>query len=358
MVEAVVILIDLHLMLAEEISVRHHPTLLLGRDLPGKKLVLPSPIPPAIVGAMKFLSWAPLVLAGLALSGCVRMTSLSEVTPQGAVDRKITVKLTDAGMGNEKLTPQGLITFTTPGLWTLSTRTEKQDQILEASRRLPSGAEHGVDFVMNDGGKGKAQCQVKVIKRDDGLVEYTETWTWTGPKGTALSEQLNKDARQAFGARMKEAGYTEEEVDKVMVRVGKSIFRAVLGPAEPLLPTLVMDTGLAMRKLRVAMADDMEAALGEIKPSLPAPQRRELTVAILKDLTSQLENSRTAGPSEAQGGESASGQLVGLELAVAFPGTLVESNGVADPIDGRVYWNMYLEACEIEPVVLRAVFRP
>lgn len=286
------------------------------------------------------------------------MTSLSEVSPQGAVDRKVTVRMAEMGMSQEKPDPAKMISFSTPGLWKIEARTEKQEQVLEATRRLPAAGDNGADFVMNDGGTGKARCEVKVVKRDDGLLEYTETWTWMGPKGTALSEQLNKDSAKAFGARLSAAGFTEAETKQTIERLGKRIFRAVMGPAEPLLPTLVMDTGLAMRKLRIQMAGEMEAAIGEIKPEMAAADKRTLTVAILADLTKELENSRSAGPSESAPGESNSGQLVGLELAVAGPGQVVETNGIADPIDGRVYWNMYLEACEHEPVVLRAVFRP
>jgi uncharacterized protein YndB with AHSA1/START domain len=286
------------------------------------------------------------------------MSSLSEVSTQGAVARKVTVRMTEMGMTQEKAEPAKMITFTTPGLWKIETRKEKEEQVLEATRSLPSAGENGSDFQLSDGGTGKARCEVKVVKRDDGLLEYTETWTWLGPKGTALSEQLNKDSSKVFAAKLSAAGFTEAETKQTIERLGKKIFRVVMGPSEPLLPTLIMDTGLAMRKLRIQMAGEMDAVIGEIKPDLPATEKRALTVSILADLTKELENSRSAGPSESAPGESNSGQLVSLELAVAGPGQVVETNGIADPIDGRVYWNMYLEACEHEPVVLRAVFRP
>lgn len=299
------------------------------------------------------------VLAGAVLAGsmgCARMASVSTLDENGGIKREVVVTLTKTMGGDEKLDASKFITFPSPASWTVTPKDNPTDLVVTATRTLAPDPDARVDLVMADGGKGKAQCQVRAVKRADGAIEYTETWTWTGAQEGVVPRLLDKEGKELFAKALAPMEASEAQLELAAKAMERTVRKAMLGPGSPMLGDLLVNQNAGIRKLRAHLMKGMEEYLASQFPQKPADLRatvsREFAQKLGQEVTDRTQQTQESGPGQS------SGQLVSIEASVAGLGAVVETNGEVDPVDGRVYWSMFLEACQSEPVVLRAVFRP
>ena len=83
-------------------------------------------------------------------------------------------------------------------------------------------------------------------------------------------------------------------------------------------------------------------------------------IAVVKDMVAGLDSAGGVTPEPPTGPEAGGKQdmMVTIVSRVKGPGSIVDHNGEVDVLEDEVFWSMYLEASMMEPVVLRAVFRP
>jgi hypothetical protein len=302
--------------------------------------------------------WLLITGAALLAGGCARVESLSQVDASGSLERKVTMRVAQMGMDEDpKTLPSNLITLQGQPAWKVTTSKDGTDSILEASRTLAPGDSESGSFTVTNGSSSKARCQVKAVKRDDGTIEYTETWIWEGKQSPPITGVLNEAGRESLKKHLTPLGAAEADLAAIEASVGRDLKRAVLGPGEPMLMILLTDPSLGLRKIRAKMVGYLESAIVKRLPDTDPGARKKAVLAIVTETATELDKKRTATADSAQGPES-SGMLLSFSLAVQGPGQVIETNGEVDPVDGRVYWSMFLDAVEGENLVLRAVFKP
>ena len=62
--------------------------------------------------------------------------------------------------------------------------------------------------------------------------------------------------------------------------------------------------------------------------------------------------------SAASTGDSDSNEMTPLFYSVSFPGTVVETDGLQDPMTGEVYWSLLPMVLDLGDVKLRVVVKP
>lgn len=301
------------------------------------------------------LAAACLAVVAFASAGCARMASVSTLDGEGGVQRSITLAV-NKGMGGEKVDPKKFLTFPAPASWKVDTKETESEVNVTASRTLAPDPESRLDLVMGDAGDGKAECRIRAVKLPNGSIEYTETWTWTGGRKSVVPGPIDEKAKETFTKVLEPLGASPAQVELTAKEMERVVRRTMLGPGSPLLGELLVNQNAGVRKLRAALWRGMVDHLAVAFPSQPEEKRKEaatlFATLLSKGLEEKQDKAQESGPGEN------SGQLVAIEAAVAGLGRVVETNGEVDPVDGRVYWSMFLEACQEEPVTLRAVFAP
>lgn len=303
-------------------------------------------------------SWSLLLLfaAALLMGGCVRNSSFSEISETGAIQRSLTLTITDSGMGgDEKPKPEDHLILSNPGAWKVSSSTKDTNTTLTATRTMAPGAPKAVEYRLSDGKTGKAKVEIGLQTLANGDQEYTETWTWEGEKET-IADDIVKDVAPILAKHLKPLGATDQKVSESSDFVADLVIRTMMGPSEPMLMQLVTQPEEGLRQFRRRIYLGFAEWIENEIPGVDGAKARAAAKSWALDLENLLEEKQTAStssPTPPGGG----GQLVTIQSAVKGAGTLVETNGVMDEVDDRIYWSMYLEACSRKPVVFRAVFR-
>ncbi len=305
---------------------------------------------------MRFSPLITVCAAALLLGGCVRSSSLSEITSTGAVNRKLTITVTDSGMGGEnKPKPEDFLILANPGAWKVSAETKEMATTMTASRTMAPGAPKTVEYHLSDGKKGKAKVEVGLITLPNGDQEYTETWTWEG-KDETLASDIIKDVAPILAKHLKPLGASDAKITESGEFVKDLVIKIMMGPSEPMLMQLITEPEEGLRQFRRKVYLGFAEWIRKEIPGTDEVKAKATAKAWAQDLQKLLEDKQTAAtsPSSPPGDE---GQLVIIQSAIKGNGQVVETNGVLDEVDDRVYWSMYLEACSNKPVVLRAVFK-
>jgi hypothetical protein len=305
---------------------------------------------------MKALQALIPALSLLVLGGCVRSTSVSEITPEGTVKRSLSVTINEMGGGEEK--GEDYLVLASPGQWKQDTQTKPGTIIYSATRTAALGAPKAVEYRLTDGkkGKGKAKVEIQTKKLPDGGTEYTETWTWEGESGKTLSSEITTDIKPMLDKQLKPIGADEAKVEAAALAMTREAIRALMGPGEPLLMTVIAQPEEGLRQFRRRLYLGLAGWISRELPSVTEEKGKAAAKAWAMDLQSLLEKKQNDTKTSEEPPNSG-GQLVLAQSAIQGLGDVVETNGIIDEVDGRVYWSMYLEACSNEPVVLRAVFK-
>ncbi len=288
--------------------------------------------------------------------GCARTSTLTTVKEDGSWHR--TVKLffqaqNAGGLGDVKQSePKIEDVFTPPSGsgWSIE-RSKASDGTLQlvAQRDLKAGQESQNDIVV----KGQLSNTVTVKEISPGRFEYRETLHWTGKKQDLLataSPSLLTVVKDALGSQLA----TKENVDFIVLGLGKAVTRIMFGPGDPMLGQLIAQPELSERRLRIRIAESVNALIAtRFGTSVSAEDRLKMS----KKLLAELDSKQFIDP-EKQGEESkgsTNSQLVSMFFSVKLPGAIIETNGESDPFTGEVFWAMYPEVAQFEDVVLRSV---
>lgn len=294
--------------------------------------------------------------ASLLLGGCVRSSSLSEITSTGAVNRSLTITVSDTGMsGENKTKPEDHLILTNPGAWKVSSSTKDMSTILTASRTMAPGAPKSVEYRLTDGKTGKAKVEVGLKTLPNGDQEYTETWTWEGEKETIASE-IVEDVSPILNKHLKPLGADDQKVAQATEFLSDLVIRIMMGPSDPMLMDIITQPEEGLRQFRRRIYLGLAEWIEKEVPNVDEAKAKATAKAWALDLQNLLQEKQTESTSQSNAPGSG-GQLVTVQSAVKGLGQVVETNGLLDEVDDRIYWNMYLEACSNKPVVFRAVFR-
>lgn len=305
---------------------------------------------------MKALKALIPALSLILLGGCVRSTSFSEITPEGTVKRTLSVAINEMGGGEEK--GEDYLILSNPGQWKLNTEAKAGMVTFSASRTAAIGAPKAVEYRLTDGkkGAGKAKVEIQTRKLPDGGTEYTETWTWEGETGKTLSSEITSDVKPMLEKHLKPIGADDAKVDAAAQAMTREAIRALMGPGEPLLMTVIGQPEEGLRQFRRRLYLGLAGWISKELPSVTEEKGKAAAKAWAMDLQNLLDKKQNETKS-ADEPPTSGGQLVLAQSSIQGLGDVVETNGIIDEVDGRVYWSMYLEACSNEPVVLRAVFK-
>jgi hypothetical protein len=301
----------------------------------------------------------PLLMPLIAFAaGCAQTESVSVVAADGTVQRKVSVTIDNSSnpMAGEEnvLKPSTLIKFNAAAGWKSEEKKgEKGQDILTGARTIKPGESLESEFTLSDGSEGSlASCAAKAEKTADGLIVYTETWTWKGEikeSGTPI-EKL----QSVIDEKLSPWGVSESDRKTIAASVRRKSWRALFGPGDPLLGILLTNPNQGVRKLNNIVAEAFLQAMEPISGKSHAEK-----VAVVKEMVNGLDTTGMTAPEPPAGeAEPNSDMMVSILSRVKGPGQVVDHNGEMDILEDEVFWSMYLEASMVEPVVLKAVFRP
>lgn len=298
------------------------------------------------------------LVAILALVGCDRVVSSTDLAADTSYVR--TVKFshaTNPGMPDETKVSD-LIRLEGEG-WTKSTETKDANETLTATRKVQAGAGSVLESTLTVKGKAYLEARVEAKKLPSGEIDYTETYTWVGPKSqknadteTANRDRLLKTIKQALPS------LTESQAADLEAVVEDDLMKALLGPSQPMLMSIVTQPELASKQIRGREYQLIVRFLTDQKlvdAVSAAKAARQIAGTSLDDKA--LASNTPTPPSDPNQKNDDPGMTL-VQSEVKFTGTIVQADGETDPVDGSVYWAFYAGAAERKPVKLHAIIRP
>ena len=106
----------------------------------------------------------------------------------------------------------------------------------------------------------------------------------------------------------------------------------------------------------------IQSQLSKDVPDLKDAERESTTHSLMQS----LELDEWVDTHKIRQGSSPNAQYMGGEgnaytpllYEVAFPGRVVETNGLTDPVTGHVYWSLYADSASLGDIDLHLVVRP
>ena len=305
---------------------------------------------------MKKLTFTGLaVCAILFASGCSKVNSATKLTDTGAVSKTVTFSVFEQP-GEEGAAPPDLkkqIVFSDLNEWKLTESKKDQDRVLTAVRFLPAGSVRATDYTLEAGPGMKVVVSSVATKVSDDQIDYVETWKWNGKLKDDTSP--GKDLKPILKADLAAFNPTDEQVDRGILQMRNTLFKAIFGPGDPLMMTFFSNPEGASRKLHVVMTN---ALLGFMKTEFPNAtdgERLKAARVIAKKLSDDTSKQTAVSPENPPKEDNSS--MTSVLVTVEGPGDLISSNGEYDVVDNTVFWQMFSDACMYEPVVLKASFK-
>ncbi len=307
-----------------------------------------------------------IALCGAAVAGCATVSTETTINEDGSFERRVAVSImSQEGLpGAESADPADMVRFNDADAWNTVSSKKDDSMVLTASRSFSAGTGSVSQYTLVKDGNQFLECVVSVVKRPDGLIEYTETYTWTGDSqdGPVQFGEMSG----VFTEHLAPLGADDAAVEEVMRDTVSRLWPQLFGPDDTLMIQAITGMQLVVRKLRRAMGAALYAAviekLGASDAAVVAV--RAIMAEVLMDDIFDTSTPDMADPLqtepvvEGEDDESDDGDMVGLSTAVRGPGTLVETNGDYDLIAGEVIWTFYAQAAIMRPVILKAVFDP
>jgi hypothetical protein len=197
-----------------------------------------------------------------------------------------------------------------------------------------------------------------VNKLADGRLEYVETLHSAQPDEDHpfAVEELRPRVKKVIPA----AYQTTEVIDKLTQQVAVNYIHAVFGPPEPALLNLFTSPEAVLRRVNTFAFTENTRSFREVIPSLTESQAqdvsRELAQVMSESILDQTDMMNQKKPDEKK--NSNDNAMTSLMFSVKFPGRVVESNGIFDPVTGEVYWSLLPAGLEVGDAKLRLVVQP
>jgi hypothetical protein len=297
------------------------------------------------------------------LAGCARVSTSTGIRPDGSFSRKVVYTVSKSeglsapGSEGEKIEPGTYFKLPSSAGDVKVARTEdKNNLVVTVTRDVPTGGSPLQDITLwAKKGKVMATSTVSVTKLSDGRIEYVETLHAVEPSAKSqkfMSTDLRAQIKKALPADAQKT----ELIDKLTQNIMTNLAHALLGPPEPYLLNLAMNPDATARRINgIAFATNVQA----FKEALPAISEAEAS-AMARTLVNLLNTEAVEQNKSAESGPSSGpdNELTPLTFAVSFPGKIVETNGLVDPMTGEVYWSLLPMTLEVGDVKLRLVVQP
>jgi hypothetical protein len=235
---------------------------------------------------------------------------------------------------------------------------DKNSFIVTATRDAATGAAAVQDISLLAGKTVFATSTVKVTKLPDGRVEYLETLHGS-PPATAAQQFSMPEIRVNVKRVLPAESQTTALIDKVTHEVELNYVHALFGPPEPTIFSLMMTPDTILRRVNAYAFVENSRCFREAIPGLSEVQSKEMARSLAQSLTERiLDQTDSMSQNSKPKSESGDNDMTPLAFAVKFPGTIVETNGLIDPITGEVYWSLIPLGLQAGDAHLRLVFQP
>lgn len=304
-------------------------------------------------------------LAGL-LGGCAQVITTTTLHPDGSFSRKVVYRVEKSsgltmGAGEasvQKATrPEDLFKLPSPAS-SLKIERKEDDKTATITVTRDVGASARLQDIVLWGDKGKVQATstVSVAKLANGDLEYTETLHAVNPtskSGLPLPPEVRVLIKKAIPEELQRT----ELIDEVTKRVLINFAQAMMGPPEPCILEVFLTPEATVRRINAIALPRNTATFREMVPSLTDQQARQAALTLAGAFNSDLFREKNA-PSPSSNANSGPNAGTSLFFSVSFPGKVIETNGVIDPIRGDVYWSLLPDVLDLTDVKLRCVVRP
>ncbi len=301
------------------------------------------------------------VACGLCLVGCARLTGTTDLKPDGTWTRKVKISRSNAanqtGQVQDKL--DDMVKFAGSG-WQTSTRVEKSDEVYEGTRTMAADNKGGDDYVLGTKDKPTLACAIKWTPIGDGKVLYEETYTWKGDPPDQAKDKESRDKMKAGVAKaLGDIKTSEQQLDKIVDNLVGRLWKEIMGPNDPKFFDLFVKPEETFRILRIdfyhQVLDDLRAANLGGDEATRQKAARAIAIAVIESGNLAGDQAiEPPGPPDQPENKKDLGPVM-IQSTLGFPGTVQESNGNVDPVDGRVYWSMVSEAPQRGTVIFRAL---
>jgi hypothetical protein len=296
------------------------------------------------------------VLFAALLSGCSRARITTEIKPDGAWTRTVTLtgqqKKDGMQMGG---TLEEIFALPTGSEWKSREETKGEERSLIFVRNAAAGATVKGDLSIKGEGAGKLDLvnEATVARQAPRRFEYRETLRWTGDT-TGKPSTLKPDDITAIRALLPKDLATEANARGLADRAVQLAMPMIFGPGEPLLAIGLFHPDLAERRATQRIGSVLLKALEEQFGDKLTPAQRTAVARGLVQTTFNTTRPAQPDPSEGPPTKKSSG-LTPLMFILKAPGKIVSSNGEIDTFSGEVYWALYPEAALLKEVTLTAV---
>lgn len=323
------------------------------------------------------MRYAFLAIAVLALVGCNRVASTTTLNSDGSLHEKLSLKVSDmqglmSGAGLPGMTPGAAgakedpfaKAFKFDATGAKITKTQQSDvKVLTIERDVEAGAPHPDFQILSDKGQPETDCKIQGRKLPNGDLEYDAIVQYVGPANSDVL-QIDPTTRAAVKSALPARYQTTEKIDAVTHAVEAALGKIMFGPPIPEITSLMINPDLSTLLLGSELKSVIEAEAPKSLPDLtPAEQERiaqKLTAAMnIPNMMNQQKTSHMgAMPGAGGNGNAGMGSMTSLLYEVSFKGTIVETNGINDPLTGHVYWCFYAVSAALSEVRLHLVIRP
>lgn len=296
-----------------------------------------------------------MIVLGLVITGCARVSVVTAVHADGAFDRVSTFSVSGGNVNtNEAKAKHDVVAsvFRIPtenGSAHVSRIYGDNELKVNVARKVPAGASPISDISVVNDGKTNIQNEVSVRAIGNGKFEYLETIRDFRPKDKNL---VLADARFRMVVKQTLLSTDTKQIDRTTKALMMEMIHSLVGPPEPLAPDFLLTTPeIAVRKMRARLAPDFDAILTTEGVSQSA--RKAFTARVFEMMSQDPNNVFPKSMSN-----TSSQNSVSMGFAVSVPGKVLETNGLTDPVTGEIYWSMLSPGVFWEPVKLRVVFQP
>lgn len=305
-----------------------------------------------------------MVLAVAALAGCSRVSTNTALHADGSFSRQVvyTVTKNDLNLGGQqqKAKPEDLFKLPASGNGvTVASTDNVNGTVVTVTRDVSADSSPLADIsLLGDKKSVSATSTVSVKKLADGKLEYIETLHAATPAKSSVEQFLIPDLRARVKKALPEEYQKTELIDRLTVEIQTNMVHALVGPPEANLFSAILSPDTTARKINAtAFALNLKSFKSAI-PTLSDDQASSLAKSLSNMMNKDTFN---ASNSSKMAGENASPDNTAMTLlffSVNFPGKIVETNGIADPLEGDVYWSLLPMALDLGDVHLRVVVQP
>lgn len=294
-------------------------------------------------------------IVALVLAGCVNVRSQTSVQADGIATRQLTVQVMKEQFEEpENAFPaKNRLVFGSDDTWKPEIKEEKDKFIITAASKLAVDGMSARSFEIHDKTGPYLRCESRITKTSETELLYTETYTWLGKvdNDDAKMADLRKVIAAALGTED-----SNKDVAEIALAIKRQIFRRMFGPGDPMFADIITDAGAAERRLKIDVFHTVDRECQQRFPNVAEPERLRIARTVAQKIASLIVQENTPNP-EQDPSQSGDPDLTVINISIAGPGKVVETDGEWDPVNNEVHWSMYANAAEIGPVTLSVKFR-